>query len=83
MFELEQGDYISHRHFGSTSEWDNDISFIRIRGPDDQGVRLNRHVQPICLPDTSSHFYQSNNCYISGWGAKSNRAFLQILFTPL
>ena len=47
----------------------NDIALLEL----DQPVQCNAYVQLACVPDASLRVSQLKNCYISGWGATTER----------
>ncbi|XP_058142578.1 testisin-like isoform X3 [Dasypus novemcinctus] len=42
----------------------HDVALVKLASP----VAFKRHVQPICLPSSSSMFRSRNDCWVTGWG---------------
>uniref|UniRef100_W5LV93 Peptidase S1 domain-containing protein n=1 Tax=Lepisosteus oculatus TaxID=7918 RepID=W5LV93_LEPOC len=64
---------IVHPAYNSVTE-DNDIALMRLSSP----VSFTSYIQPICLADNSSSFYNGTSCWVTGWGytAEDERATL-------
>ncbi|XP_069044038.1 ovochymase-like isoform X2 [Lepisosteus oculatus] len=54
---------IVHPAYNSVTE-DNDIALMRLSSP----VSFTSYIQPICLADNSSSFYNGTSCWVTGWG---------------
>lgn len=71
--QVRDADITTHRQFGFSTEFENDIAIIKVDGRNGRGVVFNNYVQPICLPDYDGweHKMISNkeNCLVSGWGS--------------
>ncbi|MBN3313548.1 TMPS9 protease, partial [Atractosteus spatula] len=54
---------IVHPAYNSVTK-DNDIALMRLSSP----VSFTSYIQPICLADNSSSFYNGTSCWVTGWG---------------
>lgn len=55
---------IVHPSYRKAAAFDSDLAIIELASP----ARMNDHVGPACLQDTSSDFPPGTSCYITGWG---------------
>ncbi|KAL9908665.1 tequila isoform 2-T2 [Glossina fuscipes fuscipes] len=54
-----------HEKFRDQKHMNNDIALVLLKNP----VRFNDYVQPVCLPEKTSHLETNRVCTISGWGS--------------
>lgn len=59
-------DFFIHEKFRQGGLMNNDIALIKLKG---NGLKLSKHVQPICLPDKNTVYKPGMNCTISGFGS--------------
>lgn len=69
-------DFFVHEKFRQDGHMNNDIALIKLKGA---GLKLSKHIQPICLPDKNTDYKSGMNCTISGFGStetgKSSKLF--------
>ncbi|XP_069044036.1 uncharacterized protein [Lepisosteus oculatus] len=58
---------VVHPHYNSQSR-NNDIALLRLSSP----VTFTSYIQPVCLADKSSSFYNGTNCWVTGWGTTAD-----------
>ncbi|XP_045214324.2 neurotrypsin-like [Mercenaria mercenaria] len=58
-----------HEFYDPEETGDYDIALVKIKTDGNEGIDFNDHVQPACLPTTSTEYKQGHKCYVSGWGA--------------
>ncbi len=79
IFYIRDTDITTHRQFGSTAEFGNDIAIIKIQGRNGHGAIFNEYVQPICVPDHDGWEYRmisnkpNTKCLVSGWGSTKSK----------
>ncbi|KAK2554717.1 Transmembrane protease serine 9 [Acropora cervicornis] len=64
-FELQDiniSSVIVHPSYGKAAAFDSDLAIIELASP----ARMNDHVGPACLQDTSSDFPSGNECSFGG-----------------
>ncbi|XP_066579283.1 polyserase-2-like [Amia ocellicauda] len=54
---------IVHPNYNTTTK-DNDITLMKLSSP----VNFTKYIQPICLADSNSTFYNGTECWVTGWG---------------
>ncbi|XP_066579276.1 serine protease 53 [Amia ocellicauda] len=54
---------IIHPNYDSYTN-DNDLALLRLSSP----VSFTNYITPICLPSKNSTFYNSTDCWVTGWG---------------
>uniref|UniRef100_W5LV75 Peptidase S1 domain-containing protein n=1 Tax=Lepisosteus oculatus TaxID=7918 RepID=W5LV75_LEPOC len=54
---------IRHPNYDSSTN-NNDIALMKLNS----SVSFNNYIQPVCLADTSSSFYNGTSCWVTGWG---------------
>ncbi|CAI9722758.1 atrial natriuretic peptide-converting enzyme-like isoform X3 [Octopus vulgaris] len=69
---------IIHAKYDDNS-YDYDIALIKIEpNRKGNGIVFNDYVQPACLPDKNTTYFESERCHISGWG-NTGKAYPSIL----
>ncbi|XP_036359157.1 atrial natriuretic peptide-converting enzyme-like isoform X2 [Octopus sinensis] len=69
---------IIHAKYDDNS-YDYDIALIKIEpNKKGNGIVFNDYVQPACLPDKNTTYFESERCHISGWG-NTGKAYPSIL----
>uniref|UniRef100_A0A4X1VTX1 Peptidase S1 domain-containing protein n=1 Tax=Sus scrofa TaxID=9823 RepID=A0A4X1VTX1_PIG len=53
--------FLSPRYLGSSSF---DIALLRLAS----SVTYSKHIQPVCVPASSSEFQNQTDCWVTGWG---------------
>ncbi|XP_069044051.1 transmembrane protease serine 9-like isoform X1 [Lepisosteus oculatus] len=54
---------IKHPNYDSSTN-NNDLTLMKMSS----SVSFNNYIQPVCLADTSSSFYNGTSCWVTGWG---------------
>ncbi|MBN3315993.1 TMPS9 protease, partial [Atractosteus spatula] len=54
---------IKHPNYDSSTN-NNDIALMKLSS----SVSFNNYIQPVCLANTSSTFYNGTSCWVTGWG---------------
>ncbi|XP_037681946.1 serine protease 44-like [Choloepus didactylus] len=60
-------DIVVHKYYDSIGSISNDIALALLEFP----VNYSSHIQPVCLPEKSFQLESDKECWITGWGKKS------------
>jgi len=58
-----------HELFNEEAHLNHDIALVKVKTKLNRGIRFDKYVQPICLPEPDTQYVPGTNCTIAGWGS--------------